>query len=249
MGKVFACVVCLFLLLAMPSPAQSPGLSGVYAQIRAEETNNSKIMWIIHEIADVHGPRLTGTPNLKAADDWAIENMNSWGLSNTHLEPWTFQPPSAAAPVPGWENMELSADAVAPFHGPLMVEPLAWTPSTNGVVTAQVVMIDPPGLALPSRGAFNFFGGAPPPPEPKWAAPPMPPVPKPAEPKQPTQAELDVYLNSVKDKVRGSIVFVGKHVEVAEEMNPAPMRRPEDEWKSRFDAKNPRPFRFPEPQK
>src|SRR5260370_8424570 len=50
-------------------------------------------------------------------------------------------------------------------------------------------------------------------------------------------------------KVRCSIVFVGKHVEVAEDMNPAPMRRPEDEWKSRFDAKNPRPFRFPEQPK
>jgi hypothetical protein len=77
----------------------------------------------------------------------------------------------------------------------------------------------------------------------------MPAAAKPAEPKQPTRAELDAYLNSVKDKVRGAIVFVGKHVEVAEDMNPAPMRRPEDEWKSRFDAKNPRPFRFPEPQK
>ncbi len=237
------------MLAAMPLPAQAPGLAGIYAQIRAEETNNSRIMWIIHEIADVHGPRVTGTPNLKAADDWAVETMNSWGLSNVHLEPWTFQPPSAAAPVPGWENMELSADAVTPFHGPLMVEPLAWTPSTSGVVTAQVVRLDPPGLALPRGGGFNFFGGAPPPPEPKWAAPPMPPAPKPAEPKQPTQAELDAYLNSMKDKVRGAIVFVGKHVEVPEDMNPAPMRRPEDEWKSRFDAKNPRPFRFPEPQK
>ena len=54
------------MLAAMPLPAQAPGLAGIYAQIRAEETNNSKIMWIIHEIADVHGPRVTGTPNLKA---------------------------------------------------------------------------------------------------------------------------------------------------------------------------------------
>jgi hypothetical protein len=145
--------------------------------------------------------------------------------------------------------MELLAEAVTPFHGQLMVQPLAWTPSTKGVVTAQVVMVDPPGLALPRGGGFNFFGGPPPPPEPKWAAPPMAAAAKPAEPKQPTQAELDAYLNSVKDKVRGAIVFVGKHVEVAEEMNPAPMRRPEDEWKSRFDAKNPQPFRFPEPPK
>src|SRR5260370_4677401 len=185
----------LLLLLSMPLPAQSPGLSEMYALIREEETNNSKIMWIIHEVADVYGPRVTGTPNLKAADDWAVKTMTSWGLANTHLEPWTFQPSSAATPVPGWENMELLAEAVAPFHGQLMVKPLAWTPSTKGVVTAQVVMVDPPGLPPPTGSGFNLFGSAPPPPEPKLAAPPMPAKAKPAEPKQPTQAELDAYLN------------------------------------------------------
>jgi carboxypeptidase Q len=248
-ARVCAWVICFLLLAAMPTTAQAPGLSEMYALFRAEETNHSKIMWIIHEIADVYGPRLTGTPNLKAADDWAIATMTSWGLANAHLEPWTFQPPRAATPVPGWENMELLAEAVTPFHGQLMVKPLAWTPSTKGEVTANVVLLDPPGMAPPTGGGFNFFGGAPPPPEPKWAAPPMPRAEKPAEPKQPTQAELDAYLNSVKDKVPGAIVFVGKHVEVAEEMNPSAMRRSEDEWKSRFDAKNPRPFRFPEQPK
>jgi carboxypeptidase Q len=248
-SKLCGCVLCFLLLAAMPMTAQAPGISEMYALIRAEETNNSKIMWIIHEIADVYGPRVTGTPNLKAADDWAVKTMTSWGLANTHLEPWTFQPPSAATPVPGWENIELLAEAVTPFHGQLMVMPLAWTPSTNGVVTAQVVILQPPGLAPPTGAGFNFFGSAPPPAEPKWAAAPMPAAPKPAEPKQPTQAELDTYLNAMKDKVHGAIVFVGKHVEVPEDMNPAPMRRPEDEWKSRFDAKNPRPFRFPEQPK
>jgi hypothetical protein len=247
--KLFGCVLFCLLLAAMPLPAQAPGLSEIYAQIRAEEASNSKIMWLIHQIADVYGPRVTGTPSLKAADGWAVKTMTSWGLANAHLEPWTFQPPSAGTPVPGWENTELSAEAVKPFHGQLMVKPLAWTPSTKGIVTAQVVLLDPPGLALPTGPGFNFFGGAPPPPEPKWSAPPMPAKTKPTDPKQPTQAELDAYLNSVKDKVRGAIVFVGKHVDVSEDMNPAAMRRPEDEWKSRFDAKNPQPFRFPEPPK
>ena len=249
MAKVGVLVLGCLMLAAMPMAAPAPEIPEVYAQIRAEETNNSRIMWIIHEVADVYGPRVTGTPNLKAADDWAVRTMASWGLVNTHLEPWTFQPESAATPVPGWENLDLLAEAVSPFHGQLMVEPLAWTPSTKGVVTAQVVLIDPPGMAPPRGGGFNFFGGPPPPPEPKWAAPPMPPAAKPADPKQPTQAELDAYLNSVKDKVPGAIVFVGKHVQVAEEMHPAPMRRSEDDWKSRFDAKNPRPFRFPEQPK
>lgn len=245
MKKVLASLAALIIMAVTPMAAQAPGVSEVYAQIRAEETNNSKIMWIIHEVADVYGPRLTGTPNLKAADDWAVRTMTSWGLSNVHLEPWTFQPPSAATPVPGWENMELQADAVSPFHGQLIVKPLAWTPSTKGVVTARVILIDPPGLAAPT-GGFNFFGGGPQPKEPDWAAPPMPPAAKPESPKQPTQQELDAYLNSVRDKVRGAIVFVGKHVEVPEDMFPAPMRRPEDEWKSRFSSANPRPFRFPQ---
>src|SRR6266568_7794585 len=247
-AKLCAFFLSCLILAALPATAQAPGVSDVYAQIRAEETNNSKIMWIIHEVADVYGPRVTGTPNLKAADDWAVKTMASWGLVNTHLEPWTFQPPSAATPVPGWENMELLAEAAAPFHGQLMVKPLAWTPSTKGVVTAKVVLLDPPGLAPPSGAGFNLFGGAPPPPEPKWAAPPMPAKEKPADPKQPTQAELDAYLNSVKEKVHGAIVFVGRHVEVTEEMNPAPMRRSEEEWKSRFGP-NAKPFRFPEQPK
>ena len=57
MAKLCGCVLCFLLLAAMPLPAQAPGVSEMYAQIRAEETNNSKIMWIIHEVADVYGPR------------------------------------------------------------------------------------------------------------------------------------------------------------------------------------------------
>ena len=72
----------------------------------------------------------------------------------------------------------------------------------------------------------------------------MPAAAKPTDLKQPTVAELDAYLNSAKDKVRGAIVLVGKHVEVAEDMNPAAMRRSEEEWKSRFGP-NAKPFRFP----
>ncbi|MGB6822661.1 MAG: M20/M25/M40 family metallo-hydrolase [Candidatus Acidiferrales bacterium] len=237
MAKRYGYVVCFFLLAALPLVAQAPALSDMYAQLRAEETNNSKIMWIIHEVADVYGPRVTGTPNLKAADDWAVRTMTSWGLKNAHLEPWTFQPPTAATPVPGWENMELSAEAVSPFHGQLMVEPLAWTPSTQGTVTASVVMLVPPGLA--AGGGFGGRPGAAAPAAPSWAPPPMPQPQKEERPQQPTRAELDAYLNSMKDRVRGAIVLVGNHVEVPEEMDPAPMRRPEDEWKARFDPNNP----------
>jgi carboxypeptidase Q len=54
----------------------------------------------------------------------------------------------------------------------------------------------------------------------------------------PTKEELDAYLNSMKSKVAGHIVFVGRHVEVAENCYPAPLRRPEDQWKAQYDPAN-----------
>ena len=240
MSRFAALGLSFFLLAPFAAPAQAPSLADVYTQIRMEETNNSKIMWIMHQIADVYGPRLTGTPNLRAADDWAVRTMTSWGLQDAHLEPWTFQPPSAATPVPGWENLELSAVAVAPFRGTLLVQPLAWTPSTNGTVTAQVVMIAPPGMTPPNFGGFGGPAAAPPPAAPTGTPPPMPAQAKPPAPQQPTQAELDAYLNSVRNRLRGAIVLVGKHVQVPENFNPAPLRRPDEEWEKRFDPKNPR---------
>ncbi|HLW99201.1 MAG TPA: M20/M25/M40 family metallo-hydrolase [Candidatus Acidoferrales bacterium] len=243
--------IILGVIAVLPSAAQAPSLSDMYARIKAEETNNSKIMWIIHEVADVHGPRVTGTPNLKGADDWAVKTMTSFGLSNAHLEPWTFQPPSAATPVGGWDNLLLQADAVSPFHGQLMVKPLAWTPGTKGPVTATVVQITPPGTGGGGGGFGAGRGGAQTPAAPAWAPPPMPPAATPATSVQPTHAELDAYLNSVKAKIRGHIVMVGKHVEVPENFYPAPLRRTEDDWKAQFDPNNPnvgRGGRGPAPQ-
>jgi carboxypeptidase Q len=235
-------VLCWCALAALPLSgiAQAPQLGDVYQQIREEETNNSKIMWIIHEVADVYGPRLTGTPNLRAAQDWALKTVSSWGLQNAHLESWTFQPPSAAAPVPGWENRQLAADAVSPFRGQLMVKPLAWTPSTKGTVIASVVMITPPGLANPAlagrggRAAQNEAAAVPagtPPPMPQRAAN------QPAA--QPTREQLEAYLDTVKTKVRGQIVLVGKHVEVPENFTPSPLRRTDEDWAAQYDPNNP----------
>jgi carboxypeptidase Q len=241
---LIAGAIGLCLAAALPLTAQAPpNLQDVYAQIKAEETNDSKIMWIIHEIADVYGPRLTGTPNLKRAQDWAVKTMTSWGLQNAHLEPWTFQPPSSAKPAPGWANLELVADAVKPFTGQLIVKPLAWTPGMKAPATTEVVLLDPPGLggggALAARGGGRGRGGEPQPTCEEspaqlanqslaWAPPPMPPAPEATAPQMPTQAELDAYLNSMKAKVRGHFVMVGKHIEVPENCYPAPLRLTEE---------------------
>ena len=109
----------------------------VFWKIRQEGTTNSSIMHTVHMFSDVYGPRLTGSPALKAAGEWAVEQMHAWGMKNGRLEPWDFG-------RPGWTNERLSAHIVSPVQDALVVEALAWTPSTNGVVRGPAVGLTPP---------------------------------------------------------------------------------------------------------
>ena len=108
-------------------------------KIRREATTNSRIMNTLHHLTDVYGPRLTGSPNHEASARWAVEQMEAWGLTNGHLEPWDFG-------HPGWLNERMTAHLLAPVKDPLVAEVLAWTPSTEGPVRATVYQ-----LLLPDR--------------------------------------------------------------------------------------------------
>jgi carboxypeptidase Q len=108
--------------------------SDIYARIVKEETENSQIMRTLHFLSDVYGPRLTGSPNLKAAGDWAVKQMQTWGFENVRLEPWDFG-------HPGWMNERASGFIVSPVKDSLVFEVLAWTPGTNGAVVSQAAQI------------------------------------------------------------------------------------------------------------
>jgi hypothetical protein len=110
----------------------------MYARIRAEAIERSQIMRTLHMLTDVYGPRLTGSPNLKAASDWVVKQATEWGLKNARLEPWDWG-------HPGWVNERTSAIVISPITDTLVVEALAWTPGTNGPVTAPAVLVDAPG--------------------------------------------------------------------------------------------------------
>ncbi|MFN6202454.1 MAG: M20/M25/M40 family metallo-hydrolase [Acidobacteriota bacterium] len=116
---------------------QAPLDPEVLARIRKEANENSQIMKTLHVLSDIYGPRLTGSPSLKAAGEWAAKQMTSWGMVNAHLEPWEFG-------HPGWANERLSAHIVSPVREPLVAEVLAWTPGTNGVVKSTVYQMIPP---------------------------------------------------------------------------------------------------------
>lgn len=130
-----AILLSFVLLFGALSALAQEGDPDVNTRIRKEAAvGRSQIMRTMHFLTDVYGPRLTGSPNHKAAAEWAAKQLTDWGLENAHLEPWDFG-------HPGWLNERLTAHIVSPVKDPLVCEVLAWTPSTKGPVKAPAIQI------------------------------------------------------------------------------------------------------------
>src|SRR5258708_4475369 len=119
MLKARVIALCLIVSVSsLPLMAQSAADKDLLDRIRQEEKDNSQIMKTMHMLTDVYGPRLTGSPNHKAAADWAVKQMTAFGLQNGHLEPWDFG-------HIGWLNERLTAMINAPVKDVLTCEVLA----------------------------------------------------------------------------------------------------------------------------
>ena len=128
---------------AVPAATSQTIDTAINAKIRAEAENNSQIMRTMHYLTDVHGPRLTGSPNFKAAAEWTVRQMTEWGFENGQLEPFDFVN-ADGTPRAGWLNERFSGHIVSPVKDSLVGEVLAWTPSTRGTVIAEALQIVPP---------------------------------------------------------------------------------------------------------
>jgi carboxypeptidase Q len=210
--KRYSPLAIVLVSLLAPLAAQERLNSDINAKIRQEENSHSQIMRTLHVLTDVYGPRVTGSPSLKAAGEWAIKQMEGWGFTNGHLEPWDFG-------HPGWTNETLSVHIVSPVHSPLVVQALAWTPGTKGAVRAATVnLILPEGPAMPAgRGGQSetpqHFG--------------------------PTKEQLASYLDGMKALVKGKIALVGKTAFVPVNLGPPPGRRTDEELKRQYDPNAP----------
>jgi hypothetical protein len=103
------------------------------AKIRDEAIQRSQVMAITSMLTDGFGPRLTNSPNIKAAAQWTMKKMNEWGLTNVNLEPWG---PFGR----GWSNEKTYVMMTVPYPLPLIGYPRAWTPSTSGMVKGGAVL-------------------------------------------------------------------------------------------------------------
>jgi len=143
MFRRISVLIAVVALLA-PVAAQSKLDPDINAKIRQEEDAHSRIMHTLHMLTDVYGPRVTGSPSLKAAGEWAIKEMASWGFTNGRLEPWDFG-------HPGWVNERFTGHIVSPVKDQLTAEVLAWTPGTDGTVTAQAYQLMMPDRPTPEQ--------------------------------------------------------------------------------------------------
>jgi len=100
-------------------------------RIRDEGLNRSQVMDTVSWLSDVYGPRLTGSPAIQQASEWAMKKFIDWGLANAHQERWKFGK--------GWSLVRFSAHLVEPQIQPLIGFPVEWSAGTKGTVTAEVV--------------------------------------------------------------------------------------------------------------
>lgn len=132
----------ILLLSALLIPSLAFGQSKIYNapketidKIKDEGMNRSQVMNTLSYLTDVIGARLTGSPGLKNANEWTKDTMAKWGLQNAHLEAWG---PFGR----GWTLKDFNAQITAPYNIPLLAYPKAWSPSTQGTVTSDVVYFD-----------------------------------------------------------------------------------------------------------
>ncbi|WP_250647448.1 M28 family peptidase [Flavisolibacter tropicus] len=102
-------------------------------QIVKEATENSQLQSLGHQLVDLIGPRLVGTPQMQQANDWAVKTYENWGISarNEKWGEWR-----------GWERGITHIDLISPRVRTLEGMQLAWSPSTNGkTVTAETIIL------------------------------------------------------------------------------------------------------------
>ncbi|HEX5706730.1 MAG TPA: M20/M25/M40 family metallo-hydrolase [Pyrinomonadaceae bacterium] len=123
---------------ATPAPDTTrrtpPALAADVERIREEGLKRSQVLATIRHLTEVIGPRLTGSPAARRANEWTRDRLTSWGLQNARLEEWG---PFGRA----WTLEHFSAEVVGPSGFPLHAYPKAWSPSTPGPLTAEVINV------------------------------------------------------------------------------------------------------------
>lgn len=137
----FLALAILGLAIAQPAfaqrsrePAENVDTE-VINKIKEEGLKKSQAMETISFLTDVHGPRLTNSPQLRNAAEWTKGRLTKWGLENVHLEPWG---PFGR----GWSLEGFTANMLEPTFTPIIAVPKAWSPSTPKTIRGTPILLD-----------------------------------------------------------------------------------------------------------
>jgi carboxypeptidase Q len=119
---------------ARATTADESSTGEVDKELIGEIRDHSELMANLEYLSDRIGPRLTGTPLLKQANDWTVEMFRKYGLTDVHLEGYTI--------AHAWIRGTAKARIIAPTEHPLTIASSAWAPSTRGLVRGPVVYFD-----------------------------------------------------------------------------------------------------------
>jgi carboxypeptidase Q len=118
-----------------PQPAQENLDLTMYARIREEGLKHSHVMEFADALTNGIGPRLTGSPNMKAANEWTKDTLTKIGLENAHLEDW-------GEFGMGWQQINTWGRMITPDTEPVWLQAAPWSPATSGPVTGEAVYIN-----------------------------------------------------------------------------------------------------------
>lgn len=136
MKRCFLLVPALLLTAALRAQDPDP----VVAQIEKEAIENSQLQTLAHQLMDVIGPRLVGTPQMQAAHDWAVATYAGWGIEASNEQWGTWR---------GWQRGICHIDLVEPRQVTLHGRQLAWSPGTPPKgITADLVTLPEAGDSL-----------------------------------------------------------------------------------------------------
>src|SRR5262245_43035230 len=120
--------------------AAATGVSGqtaadreTLAKIRSEGMERSQTLPVFDMLTTGIGPRLTASPAQKRASEFVRDRLQSYGLSNVHLEPWKFGR--------GWTLEGLTVEMIEPRYLPLIAYADGWSAATPGDIVAAPVFV------------------------------------------------------------------------------------------------------------
>jgi carboxypeptidase Q len=119
----------------LPQPAKENLDYHMYQQIRIEGLTHSHVMEYASALMDGIGPRLTGSPNLKRANEWTRDQLAAMGCSNAHLEDW-------GEFGMGWQQLNTWTRMASPDTAVFITQAAPWSPSSNGTISGPAVWMD-----------------------------------------------------------------------------------------------------------